>query len=112
MVARVKLRPPMLDILRACVDPNLFGPFLRGHSWDAWFAFLAALFGLPLTPQQLAIYTKHTGRSTPPDRASTEAWLCIGRRGGKHSHWRSLPYSWQRSGIGAPTSDPARSPPS
>ena len=83
MVARVKLRPPLLDILRACVDPNLFGPFLRGHSWDTWFVFLAALFGLPLTPQQLAIYTKHTGRSTPPDRAFTEAWLCIGRRGGK-----------------------------
>ena len=83
MVARVKLRPPLMDILRACVDPNLFGPFLRSHSWDTWFVFLAVLFGLPLTPQQVAIYTKHTGRSTPPNRAFTEAWLCIGRRGGK-----------------------------
>jgi hypothetical protein len=44
---------------------------------------LAALFALPMTPEQLEIYTKHTGRSTPPTEPLHEAWLVCGRRAGK-----------------------------
>jgi hypothetical protein len=36
-----------------------------------------------MTPEQLAIYQQHTGRSTPPTVPHHEAWLVIGRRGGK-----------------------------
>src|SRR5215470_17149424 len=36
-----------------------------------------------MTQEQLAIYQKHTGRVTPPSKPHTEAWLVIGRRGGK-----------------------------
>jgi hypothetical protein len=61
----------------------VFAPFLRGATWDVWRVFLAVLFGLPLTPEQLVLYTKYTGRTTAPTTALNEAWLVCGRRSGK-----------------------------
>jgi hypothetical protein len=49
----------------------------------AWTAFLCALFALPMTAEQLAIYQQHTGRSMAPTTPAHEAWLVIGRRGGR-----------------------------
>jgi hypothetical protein len=72
-----------MNILQALDDPKVFGQFFKGPTWDAWRVFLAALFGLPLTSEQLTLYTKHTGRTTAPTSPLHEAWLCIGRRGGK-----------------------------
>ena len=72
-----------MNILQAIADPKVFAAYFRDSSWDAWRAFLAALFGLPMTTEQLAIYQRHTGRTAPPTAPSHEAWLCIGRRGGK-----------------------------
>jgi hypothetical protein len=75
---------PAISILNAVDDPDLFAPHFRDPStWAAWRCFLAVLFGLPLTTDQLAIYQQCTGRTTPPTTPSTEAWLVIGRRGGK-----------------------------
>ena len=58
MIERVKRKPrPAISILAACDDPALFGSaFRRPETWAAWRAFLAALFGLPMTPAQLATY--------------------------------------------------------
>jgi hypothetical protein len=72
-----------MNILDCLDDPKVFGPYFQAETWRPWRVFLAALFGLPLTPEQLAIYRKHTGRGMPPSVPSHEAWLCIGRRGGK-----------------------------
>ncbi|MCA0344130.1 MAG: hypothetical protein LCH99_30975, partial [Proteobacteria bacterium] len=73
-----------MNILEACEHPDLFAPWFKDRTtYNAWFAFLAALFGLPMTDEQLAIYQKHTGRQEPPTEAANEAWLVIGRRGGK-----------------------------
>ena len=72
-----------MNILDALDDPKVFAPFFRGPTWSAWRVFLAALFGLPLTSEQRALYTKHTGRTKTPKSPLHEAWLCIGRRGGK-----------------------------
>jgi hypothetical protein len=72
-----------LSVLDALDDPHLFAQFLRGRTWNAWRAFLAALFALPMTADQLALYQHHTGRTKPPHTAFTEAALVIGRRGGK-----------------------------
>jgi hypothetical protein len=72
-----------MNILQALDDPKVFAPFFRGSTWSAWRTFLAALFGLPLTSEQRALYTKHTGRTKAPTCPLHEAWLCIGRRGGK-----------------------------
>jgi hypothetical protein len=46
-------------------DNNLFGKHFRGSTWDAWRVFLCALFALPMTPEQLATFRQHTGRSAP-----------------------------------------------
>ena len=61
----------------------MFAPFFRGATWDTWFVFLAVLFGLPLTSEQLAVYQRFTGRTALPAHPFAEAWLCCGRRSGK-----------------------------
>jgi hypothetical protein len=73
----------MMDIVRALDDPKVFGKYFKAETWDAWRVFLAALFGLLLTTDQLALFKQFTGRSTPPTSALQEAWLVVGRRGGK-----------------------------
>jgi hypothetical protein len=72
-----------VNILEGIEDPKVFGQHFRGETWAAWMVFLAALFALPMTPAQLELYRQCTGRSSPPATPFTEAWLCIGRRGGK-----------------------------
>jgi hypothetical protein len=73
-----------VNILDAAADKNLFAPWFKDRrSWSAWFAFLAAVFGLPMTEDQLATYRECTGRLDPPQSPVSEAWLVIGRRGGK-----------------------------
>lgn len=73
-----------IDILAACRDRNLFGQwFRRPDTWRVWFAFLAALFALPMDEDQLALYRHHTRRTVPPSSPASEAWLVVGRRGGK-----------------------------
>ena len=39
-----------MNILQAIDDQKVFGQHFRGGTWDVWRVFLAALFGLPLTP--------------------------------------------------------------
>ena len=71
-------------ILEALADEALFAPhFQPAESWAAWRAFLAALFALPMDDDALAVYRASTGRETPPTEPASEAWLPIGRRGGK-----------------------------
>jgi hypothetical protein len=73
-----------MTIVEAIGDDQLFARWFRDRdTWRAWFAFLAALFGLPLTPDQLDLYRRCTGRAEPPTGAATEAWLICGRRAGK-----------------------------
>jgi hypothetical protein len=36
-----------------------------------------------MTDAQLELYRKHTGRNTSPTQPLHEAWLVVGRRGGK-----------------------------
>jgi hypothetical protein len=74
----------MLTILDTIRDPSLFAPWFRDPpTWRAWFAFLAALFALPMDAETLALYQRHTERKTPPTEPASEAWVVVGRRGGK-----------------------------
>lgn len=76
-----------MNILQACEHEDLFASWFRDpESHAAWFAFFAALFGLPMTDEQLAIYQRHTGRENAPTEPADEAWMVIGRRGGKSAH--------------------------
>ena len=71
-------------IIDAIDDRNLFAGWFRDRAtWSAWFTFLRALFGLPLSPQELFLYRECTGCSEAPTAPATEAWLVCGRRAGK-----------------------------
>jgi len=73
-----------VTITEALRDPALFAPWFQpAASWAPWFSFLRALFGLPLDAEGLDIYRRHTGRQTAPTSQAREAWLVVGRRGGK-----------------------------
>jgi hypothetical protein len=73
-----------MNILQAIKDPKVFGQHFTTDTWLPWIAFLAALFALPMTKEQLALYRKYTGgRKTPPREPLYEAWLICGRRAGK-----------------------------
>ena len=73
-----------MTIIDAMHDPALFGLWFRDReSWRAWEAFLAALFGLPMTEGAAEIYAKHTGLTTAPTQQAREAWVVAGVRGGK-----------------------------
>jgi hypothetical protein len=73
--------PP--SIIEALNHPAVFGPFFKAASWKPWRTFLKAMFALPMNDDDLALYTRCTGRTTPPAHAFKEAALVIGRRGGK-----------------------------
>jgi hypothetical protein len=71
-------------LLDAVDDPQLFKPWFRDRTtWASWFTFLRALFGLPLTSSEVALYQECTGRSEPPTQPASESWLICGRRSGK-----------------------------
>ena len=74
-----------MNILDALDHPQLFKKWFDPPTWDAWRAFLAALFALPMSEQQLGIYRDCTRRTAAPSKAFNEAWLVCGRRAGKSS---------------------------
>jgi hypothetical protein len=70
--------------ITACMDdPLLFAPWFSAPTWAAWRVFLKALFGLLLTGPERIIYKQHTAREKPATQQAREAWLVVGRRGGK-----------------------------
>jgi hypothetical protein len=72
-----------LTIFDVLDDPAVWGASFAGESWHAWRAFLAALFALPMDDEMAALYRKHTGRTALPTAPAREAWVIVGRRGGK-----------------------------
>ena len=65
-----------MNILQALDDPQVFGPFFRGPTWGAWRVFLAVLFGLPLTSEQLAIYQQAHRPQHATDTAAARGLAC------------------------------------
>ena len=71
-------------LYRALSHPQLLGPLLRGESWRPWLAFAAALFGIPPNDDAArSLILQCTGRTQVPDSPAREAWVVVGRRGGK-----------------------------
>lgn len=60
-----------------------FGPFFAGTTWDAWRAFLKAIFALPMSDVDGDVVRRCTGRQALPTVPAREAWMIVGRRGGK-----------------------------
>src|SRR5437899_11208763 len=59
--------------------PEWFG----GASWANWRIVLKALFAVPMEEDELALFQRLSGRTTPPAARVKEAWLVFGRRAGK-----------------------------
>jgi hypothetical protein len=75
---------PAISIIEAVGDPALFAPWFKDpETWRAWFGFLKVLFGLDLDEADLALFRECTGREAPATDGYREAWLVVGRRGGK-----------------------------
>jgi hypothetical protein len=72
-----------VTLAEALADDALFAGHFAGPSWDPWKAFLKAWEGLPLSPEDLALYQRCTGRTVPPSAPSRETTVIAGRRGGK-----------------------------
>ncbi|MGH8490525.1 MAG: hypothetical protein ACREXS_17075 [Gammaproteobacteria bacterium] len=71
-----------MNILEAIADPHLFGPWFKdASSWAGWRTFLGALFGLPV--EDPALHAQCTGGRPLPTKQAREAFLVVGRRGGK-----------------------------
>ena len=62
-----------MNILQAIDDPNLFKPWFKNESWAGWRAWLAALFGLPMTPDQLGCFTNAQAVLWPRQRLRVRA---------------------------------------
>ena len=84
-VSRKEIKMSDLNIIEAIDDENLFRPFFKNPStWKAWMSFLCALFGLPMEDYEARkIFKECTKRKTLPSRQVSEAWMVVGRRGGK-----------------------------
>lgn len=54
-----------------------------GDEWANWRVFWKAVYALPLDAAELLVFQKHTKRDTPPAAPVAEAWMPIGRGGGK-----------------------------
>jgi len=80
----VSPRDPLpVTILDVMNDPGVFGRWFADASWSTWRVVAAAIFALPLSDTALPVFQRLTGRIQPPTRPIREAWLAVGRRGGK-----------------------------
>jgi hypothetical protein len=70
----------MIALLDAMRDPMLFGPFFAARGTGAaWETFVAAVFGLPMTEEQLDHFRAQTTRPNAPGIPAREAWVAVGR---------------------------------
>lgn len=58
-------------------------PAWIGPDWLAWRSFVKTLFGEALNGEELAVYRRCCSLEDPPTSRQREAWLPVGRRGGK-----------------------------
>lgn len=84
---RTQRPQPKINIIDACLDKNLFREWFGDlDMWRNWLAFLRVMFALPLSDEDMELYKQCTGRTELPERPYDEAWLIVGRRGGKALH--------------------------
>ena len=72
------------SIFAAMGHPDLWqGWFRDTRSWRNWRAYLASLFGLSLSEDDIQLFRDCTGRAAPLPGGYCESWLICGRRAGK-----------------------------
>lgn len=73
-----------MNIIEAIDDPNLYGPWFPGVSWNPWKIVLKAIFAIPMTAAEEKFFRTIADRD-PPTEPVKEVWVIVGRRGGKDS---------------------------
>jgi len=76
---------PVMNIITALDDPDLFGRFFPGDSWSGWHTVLKAAFALPMDDSETAFFQSVAGNRLAPEQVVRELWLIAGRRAGKDS---------------------------
>src|ERR1039458_6646754 len=63
------------------------GPFSKwlgpSENWLPWIPVIKTLSGLPLNPEEMTLFQKHSGRTKPFTKIPQESFLIVGRRGHK-----------------------------
>lgn len=73
-----------MNIIQAIESPDFFRPLFRDlETWQNWFVCLKALFGLEMNATERGVFSRFTARTDRPSNQFREAFLIIGRRGGK-----------------------------
>ena len=73
-----------MNIIETIEDPNLLGAIFKDKAtWKSWFAYLKALFALPMDGGEFDLYRQCTGRQRPPEEQFQESYVIAGRRSGK-----------------------------
>jgi hypothetical protein len=78
--------PKTTTIVDAIHHKQLFGSlpaFSSLDTWASWLTWLKAIYALPMSPDEFAIYQKCTGRPNAPRTSPSEIFTVVGRRGGK-----------------------------
>ena len=83
--AKPVTEPAPMNIIAAFDDPDLFGKFFTGDSWNGWRAVLKAAFAFPMTESDIEFFKSVAGDRDVPTEAVRELWAVVGRRGGKDS---------------------------
>jgi hypothetical protein len=71
-----------------------------GPSRAAWRVFWKAADGVPLDPDEVETFQRHTGRTAVPTAPAREVWCIAGRRSGKSEQavaracWRAITRDW------------------
>lgn len=64
------------------IDPKLFGRTFGGPTFKAWRTVAKILDAMPLDAEEFELYRSFTGRTVPPQKPFTEAYLVKDRRAG------------------------------
>jgi len=73
----------LIPLRTALESPDWLGSVLGAPSYATVRSLLLAALGEPLTADELAVFTKITGRAESPSEPVAELWLVAGRRSGK-----------------------------
>ena len=72
------------NIIEAVCDGRLWARWYPDpKQWQAWFAFLKAVFALEMTAAELDVYRRCTGRINPPSAPVRTLFGICGRQAGK-----------------------------
>jgi len=73
-----------VGILDMMSHPGLLGRWYSGASWNPWRAVIKAIYGLPVSDDDVA-FIRQVANRAPPKKRVREAWFVVSRRGGKDS---------------------------